>query len=149
MLIVARVLQGAAGAELFGGGLSELMRRAAIGGFAEDVGDGFAVRGGGHRVQVPLAVDGVTISAEWQVAAAPQRGQYGALRRRGEGGFGVVEAAYGFEHDAARQVADAVVGGVRPLQAQGFEGERALAGRGADLIDGKALVDVLGAAEAV
>ena len=96
-----------------------------------------------------MGIDGVAEGAEGQVAAAAQGGEDGAFGRGGEGGFGVVELADRFERVGAGLEASTVVERGFGVCGEHFEAEGALAGCGAEFVDREALVDVLGAAEAV
>jgi protein SCO1/2 len=116
----------------------------AHGGLEQDLGDLFAVGGSDHGVQVVLLVDTMTKGAERKLATTAEGGEDGALGGDGELGCGIVERADGVEDEG-------VVPGIRAggVERAGFEAEGSLAGRGGELVDGEALVDAFGAAEAI
>ena len=130
-------MEGAAGGELGGDLLAKLGGGDAVGGAMDDVGDLFPVGGCDHGVEMPVAVYGVAEGAEGELTAATEGGEDGALGGDGELCFGVVEGA-----DGVAEGGGIVVGA-------GFEAESTLAGGGSEFVDGEALVNVLGAVEAV
>ncbi len=92
-----------------------------------------------------VLVQGGAVDADGNLAASAERFEGGAFGVDGEAGLGVVERGDG--------VADVdVVGGFGEDGigcGASLEGERALAGCGAELVEGKTLVDRFGAVEAV
>ena len=93
--------------------------------------------GGGYRGAV---------GAEWEFAASAHGAEKGTFGGGGEAGLGAIEGGDGGEDGG---IAGGVVGIERVLRRAGFEGECALSGCGGELVEGEALVDGLGAAEAV
>ena len=75
--------------------------------------------------------------AERKIAASAEGVEDDALGVRGEGSVGTVESGYGRVDGDVLLLLGGAVG------TSGFERERALAGRGTELVDGEALVDVL------
>lgn len=90
-------------------------------------------------MQVPVVVGSMAVSSERKLAAATKGVEHGALGSHGELGRAVIERVDG--------VVQGVIGGV--VWCAGFKSERTLARSGRELVDGEALMDVLGAAEAV
>ncbi len=118
----------------FGGEADHLL---AVG--REDLGVGAPGLEGG------AVVNGRAVDADGDGTAAAECVEDGAFYFYGEAGLGVVEGGYGgADGVVARGVGE---GGV--LGGAGFEGEGGLAGGGAELVDGEAVVDLGGEGEAV
>ncbi len=97
-------------------------------------------------MEEPVVFDGSAVGAERKFTTSAHGGKEGALSGGGEAGRGAVERGNG---GVDRGVAGWVVGVERAPGRTGFERERALAGRGGELVKGEALVDGVGAAESV
>ena len=83
------------------------------------------------------------MGADGERAAAAEGVEGGAFGFDGEAGMGMLEEGDGLADVGVAGFVDWILG------AAGFEGERALAGGGTDLLGGEALVDGLGALETV
>ncbi len=103
------------------------------------MGDFIAVGADDHGVEVPVVVDLMAEGAQGELAAAAQGVEDGAFGMDGVLGCGAVQGA-----DCG---VDGYVGGV--LRTSYLQGEGSLAGGWGEFVDGEALVDRLGAAEAV
>ena len=116
-----------------------------FGGFGgESAADGLVAVGGEDLgVEEP---GGSAEGSEGELATAAHSVEEGAFCGHGAAGFGAVE---GRDGGVDFGIAARVFGVERVVGAAGFERERALAGGGGKLVDGEALVDGFGAADAV
>ena len=143
-------VEGAAGLQIFGDLKAEGDGGDAGGSLRGDTGDLFAIGREHLRVHAPgeggtLVAQRSAMDADGDLAAAAEGLEHGALGLDGETRFRMIERGDGASHGlvALRFRKDSVMGGTS------LESQSALAGRGAEFVDGEALVDPLGAAEAI
>ncbi len=127
----------------FGDPLAEGFGVGVEGGFGVDLNHGVAVGSDDLGVHAPLVVLGDAVGADGERATSAEGVEGDALGFDAEAGVGVVEEGDGLTDVGVAVVVDGV-GGMA-----GLDGERSLAGGGTELVRGEALVDPLGALEAV
>ena len=134
------------GDEVFSDPPAEGFRCCGVGGFGVDLNDSLSIRRDDLGEHAPLPCFGSrrdAVSADGQRAAAAEHVEGGALGFDGESGVGVLEEGDG--------VADVRVPGFGDWMraTAGFKGEGSLTGSRTDLFGREAVVDGLGALEAV
>jgi hypothetical protein len=135
--------EGAFGFEVFGNPSAEFGWLRVAGGFGFDLNHGFTVWSDYLGDHAPLVLVAVAVGSYGKLAASAEGVEGGALGFDGEAGVWVFEEGNGVAEVGVAGFVDGVFG------AAGFERECALAGGGTHLCGREALVNPLGAFEAV
>ncbi len=139
-------IEGAFGDEIVGDPVAQGFGCRGVGGFGVDLDHGFAVGRDDLGEHAPLPCFGCgrdAVGADGERAAAAEGAEGGALGLDGEASVGVLEEGDGVADICVAGFVDGVG------TTAGFEGEGSLAGCGADLFGGEAVMDRFGALEAV